>query len=96
MRLAQLCASWVKADPRFELRAPVVMGVVCFAPTTADRAQAANDCQRAVKAINASGRAYLTLTELRGEPALRIGLGNILTDESHLHAVWQMIVEQFA
>jgi aromatic-L-amino-acid/L-tryptophan decarboxylase len=96
MRLAQLCASWVKADPRFELRAPVVMGVVCFAPTTADRPQAAKDCQRAVKAINASGRAYLTLTELRGEPALRIGLGNILTDESHLHAVWQMIVEQFA
>src|SRR5437870_1883563 len=29
LRLAQLFASWVKEDPRFELSAPVVMGVVC-------------------------------------------------------------------
>jgi aromatic-L-amino-acid decarboxylase len=30
LRLAQLFATWVKKDPRFELSAPVVMGVVCF------------------------------------------------------------------
>src|SRR6476659_4075221 len=30
LRLAVLFASWVKEDPRFELSAPVMMGVVCF------------------------------------------------------------------
>src|SRR3954454_82641 len=30
LRLAVLFAGWIKEDPRFELSAPVVMGVVCF------------------------------------------------------------------
>src|SRR5438093_6258424 len=30
LRLAKLLADWIRDDERFELRAPVVMGVVCF------------------------------------------------------------------
>src|SRR5437899_5744172 len=30
LRLAKLFADWIRDDERFELRAPVVMGVVCF------------------------------------------------------------------
>src|SRR5437879_12990550 len=44
-----------------------------------------------VEQMNASGRAYLTQTKLRGRTVMRIGLGNILTTEQHLRNVWEII-----
>ena len=46
-----------------------------------------------VERINASGRAYLTQTKLRGRTVMRIGLGNVLTTERHLREAWEMIRE---
>jgi aromatic-L-amino-acid decarboxylase len=46
-----------------------------------------------VERINASGRAYLTQTKLRGRTVMRIGLGNILTTEQHLRKGWELIQE---
>ena len=92
LRLAKLLADWIENDERFELSAPVVMGVVCF------RFKAGADDQKidmvnssVVERINASGRAYLTQTKLRGRTVMRIGLGNVLTTEQHLRNVWEMI-----
>jgi aromatic-L-amino-acid/L-tryptophan decarboxylase len=92
LRLAQLVATWIREDSRFELLAPVVMGVVCFAPRAPDSATAERMCHDMVAEINSSGRAYLTLTRLRERSAVRLGLGNILTTEEHLRTVWQLIV----
>ncbi len=91
LRLAQLFTGWVKEDPRFELSAPTVMGVVCF------RLKAANDTEsdrrnaQTVEAINAAGETYLMQTKLRGRTVMRLGLGNLLTTEQHLRAVWAII-----
>src|SRR2546423_8229124 len=87
LRLAELVARWIKEDPRVELLAPVIMGVICFAL----RGEPNEKNQMVVERINASGRGYLTLTKLRGRSAIRLGLGNILTTEKHLRAVWEMI-----
>ena len=46
-----------------------------------------------VERINASGRAYLTQTKLRGRTVMRIGLGNVLTMEEHLRKGWEIIQE---
>ena len=46
-----------------------------------------------VERINASGRAYLTHTKLRGRTVMRIGLGNVLTTEEHLRKGWVIIQE---
>jgi aromatic-L-amino-acid/L-tryptophan decarboxylase len=46
-----------------------------------------------VERINASGRAYLTQTKLRGRTVMRIGLGNVLTTEEHLRKGWEIIQE---
>src|SRR4051812_30500980 len=46
-----------------------------------------------VERINASGRAYLTQTKLRGRTVMRIGLGNVLTTEQHLRKAWEIIHE---
>jgi aromatic-L-amino-acid decarboxylase len=114
LRLANLLADWIREDKRFELSAPVVMGVVCFRFTgagkidtvagvtdagprsatavTTDKLDIINS--KIVEHINASGRAYLTQTNLRGRTVMRIGLGNILTTEQHLRNVWEMIRDE--
>ena len=109
IRLANLFADWIEDDQRFELAAPVSMGVVCFrfvgsvagvvdagpgspAPaTTEDKIDQLNG--EIVEKINASGRAYLTQTKLRGRTVMRIGLGNVLTTEDHLRNAWELIQE---
>jgi aromatic-L-amino-acid decarboxylase len=96
MRLTGLLVDWIKADKRFELAAPVVMPVVCFRFVTEDeslrRSEAKADVNsEIVERINASGRAYLTQTKLRGRTAMRIGFGNVLTTERHLRNVWALI-----
>src|SRR6266404_2578125 len=77
LRLAQLFASCVKEDPRFEISAPVMMGVVCFRLKNADDKAADRKNSETVASINASGNAYLTQTKLRGRIVMRLGLGNI-------------------
>jgi aromatic-L-amino-acid decarboxylase len=92
LRLAQLFATWIKEDSRFELSAPVVMGVVCFRLKTSSD-PAASDRQNAqlVELINAGGETYLMQTKLRGRTVMRLGLGNVLTTEDHVRRVWEII-----
>jgi len=95
LRLAKLFADWIQEDKRFELSAPVMMGVVCFRCKVGGGHDEKIDIinSQIVERINASGRAYLTQTKLRGRTVMRIGLGNILTTEQHLRNVWEMIQE---
>jgi len=105
IRLANLLASWIKSDnpeiigaregfrSRFELAAPVSMGVVCFRFVAAAEKKLDNLNSKIVEQINASGRAYLTQTKLRGRTVMRIGLGNVLTTEEHLRKAWELIRE---
>jgi len=91
LRLAQLFAGWVEQDARFEISAPVMMGVVCFRLKNSDDEAADRQNSEAVARINSSGDAYLTQTKLRGRVVMRLGLGNILTTEAHVARVWEMI-----
>ncbi|HXP35069.1 MAG TPA: pyridoxal-dependent decarboxylase [Chthoniobacterales bacterium] len=107
VRLAGLFADWIKIDNRFELAAPVVLPVVCFRFVGADKDPPSPTASPArtsgaaskvdmsnsaiVERINASGRAYLTQTKLRGRTVMRIGLGNVLTTEQHLRNLWELI-----
>ena len=107
IRLANLLASWIKIDRRFELAAPVNMGVVCFrfvagidhavsgatTPATIN-GQLDKLNSEIVERINASGRAYLTQTKLCGRTVMRIGLGNVLTTEQHLRDAWEIIQKE--
>jgi aromatic-L-amino-acid decarboxylase len=38
--------------------------------------------------VNAGGRAYLSHTKLNGRYTLRLAIGNIRTDRSHVEAAW--------
>jgi aromatic-L-amino-acid/L-tryptophan decarboxylase len=96
VRLANLLANWIESDDRFELSAPVSMGVVCFRFVGNDESSRRTEARadpnaQLVERINASGRAYLTQTKLRGRTVMRIGLGNVLTTEDHLRKGWELI-----
>jgi aromatic-L-amino-acid decarboxylase len=93
LRLAQLFARWVEDDPRFEISAPVRMGVVCFRLKNSDEKAADQRNGEVVAKINGSGNAYLTRAKLRGRVVMRLGLGNVLTTEAHVCRVWEMIRE---
>lgn len=98
-RLARLVADRVEADDRFELLAPVLMGVVCFRARTlpgrveseisGEDLDALNE--RLLACVNATGEVYLTHTRLRGRLALRIAVGNVLTRERNLTQAWELV-----
>jgi len=94
IRLANLLARWIKTDDRFELAAPVSMGIVCFRFVGGDQNEIDRLNSQIVERINASGRAYLTQTKLRGRTVMRIGLGNVLTTEQHLRDAWELIQKE--
>jgi aromatic-L-amino-acid decarboxylase len=89
--LAQEFASWVAADDRFELLAPHPLALVTFALREGDEAGRA-----VLDAVNASGEAYLTHTVVNGRFAIRLAIGAVLTERSHVEAVWQSITSRLA
>src|SRR4029077_21160888 len=66
IRLANLLADWINKDDRFELSAQPSMGVLCFRFIHADERKVDHLNCDIVARINASGRAYVTRTKLRG------------------------------
>jgi aromatic-L-amino-acid/L-tryptophan decarboxylase len=101
-RLAKLFASWVEADPNWELLAPVPLGLVCFRACPAiDRID--DDVRNArldvlneaiMHGVNATGKALLSHTKLNGKLTLRLSIGNIRTAEKHVRQVWDLLNEQ--
>jgi aromatic-L-amino-acid decarboxylase len=103
IRLAQLFASWVDADPQFEVLAPVTMAVICFryVPLSPEGARAPEEelnrlNERLAEAATKTGEAYLTHTTLKGKIAVRLAVGNVLTSERHLRSVYDLLSREAA
>ena len=94
MRLAQLFAEWVDADPDFERLAPVPFSVVCFRAKPAGvRDEAALERLNAaiLDAVNASGEIFLSHTRLDGRYTLRLAVGHLRTTERHVARAWELL-----
>ncbi len=86
VRLAREFATWVRADDRFEVMAPVPMSLVCFRLRSGDEAT-----RRLMDAVNASGTAFLSHTVLHGHFVLRLAIGNIKTTHADIELTWKLI-----
>ena len=86
IELARQFASWVEADERFELAAPAPLNFVCFRHLGGD---AVNEAL--MNRLNESGKLYLTHTKLDGRFALRMAIGQTMTEEHHVRNAWKMI-----
>jgi aromatic-L-amino-acid decarboxylase len=81
--LAQLFASWVKGDARFELN------LICFRLKAGDAAN-----QQLMDSLNNSGDLYLTHTRLKGRMTLRFCVGQTNTTLHHVASAWKRIQEE--
>ena len=89
--LAQEFASWVTADERFEIVAPVPLNLVCFRHTGGDELN-----QRLLENLNQSGDLYLTHTKLNDQYVLRFCVGQTTTAYSHVQHAWKLIQQMSA
>jgi len=92
IRLAGLVKDWVEADSRFELLAPVDLGLVCFRINDGrDEAALTELNRRFLERINDAGTVFLTHTTLRGKYAIRLVVGQRTTEERHVRAAWDVV-----
>jgi aromatic-L-amino-acid decarboxylase len=88
VRLAQLFASWVEADPRFELVAPTPFSVVCFRAKGSDVMN-----EQLLARVNDSGEVFLSHTKLNDRYVLRLAVGNLRTEERHVRRAWELLTD---
>lgn len=109
IRLGQLIAQKVDADPDFERLAPTPFSTVCFRVRPHDLAErlsnAGPDEARGIEAyldelnaavverVNATGRAFFSHTRLNGRYTIRMAIGNIRTSEAHVTRAWELLRE---
>jgi aromatic-L-amino-acid decarboxylase len=84
VRLAQLFASWIAADPAWEVAAPHPFSTVCFRHVTAD-------VDEIVNRANATGEIFVATTRLRGVPTIRLAIGNAATTEDDVRRAWEVL-----
>jgi len=86
IRLAQLFASWVDADPDWELVAPQRFSLVVFRRNGSDA-----ENEAIVERANASGEIFLSHTKLDGRYVLRLAIGNARTTERDVRRAWEVL-----
>lgn len=91
--LAQEFASWVRAEPDWEVMAPHPLSVVCFrcAPPGTDEAQRDALNAEILRAVNATGEVFLSHTRVDGHYALRLAIGNLRTQRADVEHAWGLL-----
>jgi aromatic-L-amino-acid decarboxylase len=84
VRLAQLFASLVEAEPGWEVTAPHPFSTVCFRHTQADNVELA-------RSATATGELFVATTRLRGQDVIRLSIGNAQTTEDDIRRSWEVL-----
>jgi aromatic-L-amino-acid decarboxylase len=93
---AKRLESIIRADPNFELLAPVPFSTLVFRFFPKD-SRSGNDVQintlneRLMDAVNQTGQAFLSHTRLRGKFGIRLTIGNIKTTWEDVILAWKII-----
>ena len=86
VRLARLFASWVEAEPGWEVVAPYPFSVVCFRREGSDE-----ENEALLERVNASGEVFLSHTRLDDRYVLRLAVGNARTTEGDVARAWEVL-----
>jgi aromatic-L-amino-acid/L-tryptophan decarboxylase len=84
VRLAQLFAALVEAEPGWEVVAPHPFSTVCFRHGEAD-----NDA--IARAATATGELFVASAVLRGQTIIRLAIGNAGTTEADIRRSWEVL-----
>jgi len=86
VRLARLFASWVEAEPGWQVVAPVPFSVVCFRRDGSDE-----ENEALMERVNATGEVYLSHTRLDDRFVMRLAIGNARTTEADVARAWELL-----
>jgi aromatic-L-amino-acid decarboxylase len=86
MRMAIELADAIPRDERFEIAAPTLFSLVCFRYRGTD-----DENRRLLDKINATGRAFLSGTQIHGRFVLRLAIGNIAASRADVMETWELI-----
>jgi aromatic-L-amino-acid decarboxylase len=86
VRLANLFAELVEADPEWELCAPQRFSLVVFRRNGTDE-----ENEQIVERANRSGDMFLSHTKLHGRYVLRLAIGNARTTEADVRQAWDVL-----
>jgi aromatic-L-amino-acid decarboxylase len=86
IRLAQLFAEWVEADPRWERVAPQRFSLVVFRRTGSDE-----ENEAILERANRSGEIFLSHTRHDGRYVMRLAIGNARTTEADVRRAWEVL-----
>jgi aromatic-L-amino-acid decarboxylase len=86
VRLAELFAGWVEADPDWELVAPQRFSLVVFRRNGSDE-----ENEALVERANRSGEIFVSHTRLDGRYVLRLAIGNARTTEADVAQAWETL-----
>ncbi len=97
--LAQAFASWVDAEPDWEVMAPHPLSLVCFRYHPRDvedetRLERLN--ARLLDAVNATGEMFISHTKLDDRYVLRLAIGNLRTQRHDVEAAWSILQREGA
>ena len=84
VRLAQLFASLVEAEPCWEIVAPHPFSTVCFRHVHADN-------EAIARAATATGELFVATSQLRGQTIIRLAIGNERTTEADIRRSWEVL-----
>jgi len=95
--LAQELATWIEAEPGWEVSAAHPLSVVCFryTPDPALGEIETDALNTAIMdAVNAGGEVFLSSTRLHGRVVLRIAIGNERTTRADVRLAWDLLARE--
>jgi aromatic-L-amino-acid decarboxylase len=84
VRLAQLFAALVEAEPGWEVVAPHPFSAVCFRHVEADN-------EAIARSATATGELFVASASLRGQRMIRLAIGNEQTTEDDIRRSWEVL-----
>ena len=84
VRLAQLFASLVEAEPGWEVVAPYPLSTVCFRHTERDNYELA-------RRASETGVVFVAAATLRGKDTIRLAIGSAMTTEDDIRRTWEVL-----
>jgi len=84
VRLAQLFASLVEAEPGWEVVAPHPLSTVCFRHTERDNHELA-------RRASETGVVFVAAATLRGKDTIRLAIGSAMTTEDDIRRTWGVL-----
>ncbi len=95
IRLAGQVRRWVEEASGWEVLAPSPFGLVCFRyrpkGMTEDDPKVDEINRELLARVNATGKALLTHTTLKGKYAIRWSIGSLQVEERHVRATWELL-----